>query len=665
MERYLYSKEQIIERFIYVISNNDEHRLRKHCIDIAKFWKAMATGQGQECFVLSYRIRESEPQKKQRIRLHVPESVAIMNQIRSTIKEINRTDNYIDCFEADEKIKIDIQENIDSFRGEEELEEYFSDITINLNEWDPNAFSLIDHYEFDPATENAHCYPNVIYTCPPELITKEVQLKDGTYKEDKSFTQSHANWRDWEEYNNTLQYLIFDDKERIIISTEKGPQSVEAQVHYCYAKGISAKLTMVPDGYDYNTHLEESNAETKQLVSLQGIGTINYTFANGEAVPISAGTSEQKYILEVWDTKTNKVPFKRVGFFKDPQTNGEVYESMYYGAKLKFLDLARKKGELDVTIATKGFIKSLQYVPSCSHQDPESPENFCDRGTMSVSRTKCGKCNGSGKKGLFHTTPQDLVTFDLVYTEPGRKEDLLDLSTLHHDVQIPKECIAMVKTLVDECKVDISKAIFNTNIFIRGTLASTSPDAIKAMLDPVNNVLHEVAECKARLMRHAILCIADYKDYNGKVEWSRKNPSDYQLENIGELLAQRKSAEGSPSAVINAIDAKILKKLNKDDPAVLHKIMCKESFRPFAGLSQADKISKQSMLPELDDKRIMCIYFDDIFRVIDTDKKYMKFYESDNKQAMLDEVIEIFRQKYLASKGGNDVKLNIGLSEEE
>ena len=650
MERTLYTTDQIIDRFKYVIANNVTHRLKSHCEDISSFWKSMVTGLHQECFVVSYRLSQSDAQRKQRVRLHIPESASIINQIDTTLREIIRSDDHIDCFTGAPEIIADVQSCMKCFKGEETLEEFLNEQVIELNKWDPNAFMLVDHYEFDATIEKAHPYPTVIYSCAPQAIEKEKMMKDGSYKTTVSFKQKHAHWRDWEEYNNTLQYLIFDDTESVVTVTEGQEKPVETKIHYCYAKGISAKLTLVPYGYDHSAHIENSGADEIEYISLTGNGTLNYKFPQNKDIPVAAGTSDLKYILEVWNTMTNKVPFRRVGFHKDACTNGEVYESILHGAKYKFLDLINKKAELDEAIATKGFIKSYQYVPSCTHQDPDNPADCCVNGKMFVSNKKCPACiKHPGKKKIIHSSSSDIITFDMVYDEPGDPKEMIDLAKLIHNEPIPKESILLTKDLVEACKVDISKAIFNTNIFIRGTLASTSPDAIKAMMDPVNNVLNALDECKARLMRFAILCIADYREHFGKIDFTRKVPSDYHLESTSELAIERKNLieSGAPAAIINAVDAKIMRKMVKDNPEHLNKVKIKEAFRPFSGLSQAERISKQAMLPEYDDKRILCIYYDEIFRKIDTDKKYINFYKADiDRDAVLSEVIEEFRLRY-------------------
>lgn len=646
--KYIYSPEQIVERFKYVIANNVKHKYKKHCEEISLFWKSMVTGIGQDCFIISYRLSESDNQKKQRIRLHIPESVGVVNQMITTGKQINRTDNISEEWIGKDEDIAQVKERLMCYDGEDTLETYWDEKNIQLNTWDPNAFNLNDAFEFDEANEKPFVFPTVIYSAAPQKIKQE--NKD--MKEETLLQQSHPHWRDYEYYNKILQYLIYDDTESLVTTVDGQVAVTDTQVYWCISKGQACKLTMVPKGYDYRTHIEESDGDA-QMIDLKETEKIMAKVPKRADIELDITSSGTHYILEVFDTKTNFVPARRVGYFKDPLTNGDVFESWLYGSKYSLIDLARKKAELDVSIATKGYVKTYQYVPTCSHIDKEDPNDCCLDGTMSKSLSACPKCSGTGKKKIKHSSPQDLITFDLTYREPAEEEDLIDLSKLIHNVAIPKEALEMTKQLVEECKVNCSKNVFNTNIFNRSEVVSMTATEARAMNAPINNVLWEFATAKANNIKFSIHSIADFMDFHDIVKYLRKYSSDFGLETVTEILTMIKCAKdaGSHSEVVKALTMKLLSKLNRDNPERLNKIAVQECYRPFAGLSDSERVSKTSSLPELDSKKILCLYFDDIFRYIDHNMEgFYSITNKDKREDQLEEVIEMYRARYIASK---------------
>jgi len=642
-----YTKDELIELFKKIIAKDTYHPYKKYAESIANFWKALCTGMDQGCMVVSYRIREDEEQKKQRIRLHIPESVGLIGRIITTLEEINRCDNINDDFKATPDQKEKIGERIKYFNGGETLFDFWDTEHIDLNVKDANAFVKIENYPFDETQDKAFVYPQVIYSERPRLIEKESREGDPLLIE-----QNHAHWRHFEEWRNEMQYLIFDIEEVVDVRTENSEiVKQKTTAHYLYAKGVSMKLTSMPPGYIMPE--ADSSATTDEEIELKRAISINIQVPRvNEGGITSAKDGGNKYHFQVWDTKTTKVPFTRIGYVKDPCTNGELFESILYPAKQKFKDLINKKAELDVTIATKGFYKSYQYIPACAYSEPTDGEeqDCCRNGKMSISQTECPSCKGSGKKKLYHTSPQDLITFDLEYHEPAEDEDLIDLSKLHYNVPIDHKIIEMTRDLVKECKEDISKTLFNTNIFNRGEVVAATATEIRAMMAPVNNVLSKLAKAKAKNLRFSIRCIADYMDFVD-VDWSRMYPSDFKLETIEELLTMLKMAKDAcaPQEVINNINQRIYEKQNKDNQDYLKRVKIKEMYRPFAGYDDADRVSKTSCLPKKDSKWILCLYFEDIFREIDHDKKYAKFYdlEQPKQEVMLEEVIEKYRVRFM------------------
>ena len=69
-----------------------------------------------------------------------------------------------------------------------------------------------------------------------------------------------------------------------------------------------------------------------------------------------------------------------------------------------------------------------------------------------------------------------------------------------------------------------------------------------------------------------------------------------------------------------------------------------------------------ALLPRTDSKRILALYFDDVFRVIDTDRRFRDFYIKPEKR---EEYIEIVVEQFRSRLGGEVIETQETAMEEE
>lgn len=654
----VWTDDMILERFQYVVANNKNHPFKKHCEEVAKFWYKIVTGLEQGCFVVSYRTSLSDGQKKQRARLHIPESPAILNKIRITMDEVNRCDDMLEDFGMNDNEKKVLVEALKEYCGEDSVDDFLDEEHENYNLSDPNSFLINDFYPFDPKTEKPKPFPRIIHTCKPRKISKE--HKDG--EKETHFNEDHPFWRDYHYHNKNLVYLIYEHQQPILCIDNQKEVYETTATYYCYAAGKSWKLTKIPDKVALNDDelIRESRdvamSTSAEMVTLEP-STNHRDFAEIEAEPRTrsltynadnSNGAKARYLLEMWVSDIDQIPARQFGWYKDPVTRGETFESPLFPVKGHFIDLMQTKGELAVVKATQGFSRRYQYVPKCTHRSPVT-KKVCNLGQLDGK--ECGKCKGTGKK-RFISAPEDMITFEMTMDDPPRPDKLIALEKLAFSEEIPKEAINLIRDCFREAKEQIYECMFSTSIYENGQIVNKTATEIQHNKGPINNFLSRIGKAKARMAKFIVETSSAYMDF--KCEYSRRYPSNFKLHSVSELLTMRKQAidSGAPAHIINSIDRDIMQKQNRDNVELQNQIKIRELFRPFSELTPNEKVFALGQLSATDEKKILYLCFDEIFNEIDHNPKYSGFYKQkyDKQKTTIDELIQEHKERISENK---------------
>lgn len=347
------TKEQLLDRLVFVIKENYTHKFYKNNVDYARYCKQIMTGNDQGEILISFKKSESKDQKQQRISVYNSRTAYLANKIVSTFEEAERVDDNV------EKIW-STSTSIDTFLKRLDMYEksgfnsYVHDAVRRLNFFDPNAVIINEFYYKDPL-DKPYVYPLECYS--DQII-------------------------DIDKKHNEISYVII----RLPIKVKR----------------ITATTTILEDGWKY---------------TIYGIGyAITFTQYGNESTDLPIQTINQiTYTVQEFNTGYKQCPVVEVGYIKDPETNWETYVSPLHPAKHIFMDIMFTKSEYDLHKALHGFLQKFIYADKCTHVETIGDyEDRCSAGKMMISNKTCNACKGTGKQ--IHTTVQDVIYVNIPET---------------------------------------------------------------------------------------------------------------------------------------------------------------------------------------------------------------------------------------------------------
>lgn len=561
----VFSNDQLLDRAWRVAAQGYRHRDYKHTMNVAKWCYQMNTGDDQKEILINFRAKESAKQKKQRVTVTNSRTPQVANKVKSLYNEVHRTDDVIDNIHygndgAEFKQRIqDLSEEITSYHGKDSVRDFLTKKNSYYTFFDPNAWHIVEYERHDSETE---IYP---------------------------FEITSAQAVDYNETRGILQYVV-----SCIIRKFKQKDSsgyVENRKYTLYAAGANIDIIEVP----------EKRTELEGWKDPAG-----YTLAEKD-------TNEKKkkqFFYKVFETPNKHCPAKRFGFIPDPKTKGRTCLSPLHYSKKVFTRLIWRTSTLDISHALHGFYQKFMYAERCNHRTVIENRSYeCDGGYIGSS--KCEKCKGTGKR--IHLSDQDVVMFLL----DGNRDKVDPLSNFVHYETIPTELIKEQREEVHEAISDALSTIFNENIFDKSILANTAT-GIHYNWRAVNNRLMDYGDFDSAMYKFTILTVATIRGLDEGLQIDHGYPSDFKLESIQELLADRQTAVGaqSPAEVIFNLDVKVLSKQHRDNPEFIARFKAKEMFRPLRTKSLQERIVILEPLPEYHPMKILNQYFDEIFDMV-------------------------------------------------
>lgn len=553
MIQYKYTPDELKSLFISIVENGTRHKHYDRTVDYAKFCEKIMTGEGQDELIVSYKPRETDEQKQQRISITNSRTKFIAGKVYGAFAEVERADNVIKKlnYASDDdatKSKIaEIKQRLDVFHSNNSLEKYLHEAVRHLNFYDPNAFVLVEMHPHDPIKGKPYTYPVEVYS-------------EQAYN--------------YERHNGVLQYIVVEH------ITKHDKQNLSKFT--MYAPDVAFVLEELPFG-------------SKREV-LEG----------QEKIEMKRGGKSHFFVFEAFETKSKICPAVQVGYIKDAKTNRETFVSPLDPAEHLFLDVINTKSEYDLARALHGFVQKFAYADDCQYQEYEKDFiDTCRSGTMTSGGT-CPKCEGTGL--MFHTSVQDIILRRM----PDGKDEHIPLSQMVHFVEIPESIIDRWKKDLKELETDIGVAIFNTDTFDRSEIAATATEK-RLDLRNVHNTLAAFAANECRIYKHCALITAVHTQNDEGLQIERKYP-DFNVETVAELLARRATAiaANAPYPIVNAIDAVIIEKQASGDRDSVAKIQAWERHKPFKSKSEAERMFILAQLPYNSFEVVLWTYFDEI-----------------------------------------------------
>ncbi len=561
------------------ILNDRKHKHYTRTVALAKLYKQFMTGEGQGELLVSYRPRETEAQQTQRVNLTNSATKHICGKIMNQFKEVDRVDNVVDnLFYADEgknrkEALAEIQERLMVFNKNDTIKAYLDEAFKHLSFYDPNAWIVVEIHPFDPIKQKPFVYPVEVYS-------------------DQAIN--------YHKVNGILQWLVVQHDKKIKKHANSGDQ-------FTHTNPITQKPFKLEDGHKYTIYGPDYALVYDEM---------------GDADDLPAGYELRKltfkdkkvktFAFKVFETKSKINPAINVGYIPDPETNRETFIGILDPAEKILKDIIRSKSEYDMANALHGYLQKFMYGQRCDNN--KTAEGLCKDGFF-PSGNKCEVCKGTGLK--YHSTVQDII----LIKQPEMKEEHIPLSDFVHYVEIPETLIDRHKLDLEKYEKDVAKAIFNVNVFDRSEIAVTATEK-KLDLRNIYNVFSPFGDRWSAVYKHCVALTAIHLQADEKLIIEHKFPSDFKLDSIDELIAQRKEAKdaGAPYEVIRYIDLQVLAKQNVDNAETVQVVESVEYWKPFKSKTDSERTYALSQLPPDDESKILWIYWDRIFRMIEINR---------------------------------------------
>ena len=409
-----------------------------------------------------------------------------------------------------EKRKGEFEDIIGEYWGDASLEKYFEYAFVDYNYIDPNAFLITEFDEFNAKKEKAKPYP---------------------------FIATAAQCVMFDMRNNILEYLVV--KLPIKYKSEGGDE----------------------DGAKYTMYL--------------GMDTITFTQvdkseAEGEFIRIGPDW----YRIDYFEPKNDKVPARRFGYKRDPQTQGRTFVSCFHDIIPYLSKTLKIDSELDLSTAMTAFPQRFAYVNPCNAEG-------CHKGQL-PDGTLCKVCNGTGRSQA-HASVMDVIELDM----PRDAVDMIDLEKMLVYKSPPIELLSFQKDYINELRASVFMMMFNKELYTKSEVAETATEKVLE-IDNMNDTLRPFAQALSTMWEYVVMDIATFTDFGKGLIVEHQYPDDFKFKSLTELMGELSAAKlaSASTSTIAAIEDDINEILYADRPEELKIIRIKNSFNPFRGYAE-------------------------------------------------------------------------------
>lgn len=501
-------------------------------LEVADFAHKIITGEGYGSLVVSYKPRESQEQKEQRIHITQNRTSSVEEKTSGFLSRVFRADKL--KFKLDHSNKNALGSITDKTKNfgpdGQPLIVWAEETALYYNRLDPNSFYWVKHSRED----------NIDYFEPVIFSSDEVA--------------------DYELKKGVINYCVISTSDVVSYIDGNREKAKEIELYYYFgSEGLELTIQFDEEVLKSSDYYSNFSDEQGNLPQLEKVGTKTYFT-----------------ILEPYEGY--KIPVSRMGYKYDPKTEQNSYVTYFDGAVPLFQQLANIGSEYDLSLALHTFLQKIQYYTPCKYQHEN--HSICKGGKLSPSGGVCPSCNGSGMD--IHTSSQDVILLQLPDDNSAIKISPKDLA---HYVDIPFNIVEHQERVVKEYTPQITETIFGVDL-------SHQPNGM-ATATQINNFdsyaqdkLYEFTKAPKRLYTFTIECIADILGFSDGLENELEYSNEYNLESVKYLLEELKLAKdaGASPEIIEAIEAKIVNKQNRTDSAYMSIYNAMRKFLPFAGI---------------------------------------------------------------------------------
>lgn len=558
------------------IANDLYHADYLRVTELAQEYYDIFTGAGIMPYLKKYRKNESDEQFNQLLEIYETTIPSTVNNLDTIFEKPLRSNRVYSSIEhKNNTARDEILERLQAFwQGETEsgLDAYLRERWKFLNVYDPNAFIAIEFSNFNPVKEKAQ---------PFALEYSSTQAIRFSY------------------IKGILDWLI-----------------CEKPIYYEVKNG---EVTELVEGSRYIMYLENEALVYTEVDPVQRITPIlNPVFVEIRKDPKST-TPDRVFVRQVFDTKSKVVPAFRVGYMLDPQTKSRTCLSSIHYALAFFKKELKSGAELDLTIRAHVFPQKFMYGPKCEgNKELNIPP--CQNGKK-ANGGACEVCKGTGTIPV-HTTASDLVVIPF----PKRdNEPVINLQQAMAYHSPPLDLVKFMEAYSDRLTQKAKGAVFPSQAIAssRNAYSEDSGPTTATEQDYSWDNVYDTFRPFTAKYSYAWLFItkmtAIYTDNLEGLTIYHKFPSDYKLKPVTALMAEAKSADESnlPQHVVAAIHDDIANVYYADDQDTLQKITIKNKFHPFSGKTDAEIQAILASEEILMYYKILYIYFDIIFDLIE------------------------------------------------
>jgi len=501
-----------------LIEEKKRHDDYKHVTAMADKYMTYFAGVKLDDELKRFTPREEKELFEQRksITKHIVTSVA--QNVASVEKKVPRSNGITKLLAYDpknDKYLGELEGVLKEFWGDASWDRYMEVRWVELNDIDPNTFVVFEWDEFDNKKE---------------LL------------QPKPFEVSSHMAVDFKIENNILQYLT------VLVPIEM--ESARGD-----KKDGEKYILYLPDQtIVFTEHFADEMTAGEQLKVGERIFTID------ELLPHNLGA----------------VPAFRVGWKRDPATNGRTYLAPW-SAALPYLEkIVKANSELDLTMALHTFPQKVVAVPKC-----DNPK--CFGGVITLAdgqKEKCPQCEGTGL--MVHRSSQDVITVPL----PKTGEEQLSLTEMIRYVETPIDLPRFQDEYIDKMTERCAQVVYNSDIFTRSEIAQTATEK-RISLDNVYDALFPMSVKYSNLYKQGVVMMAKLIDRDKGLIVVHSFSKDFRFKSKDDYIAERKMAveAQAPAEVLSAIDREIIRIDTADNPDdfMAHEVITE--LDPFEGKS--------------------------------------------------------------------------------
>ena len=543
----------------------------------AEFWRGIVSGKGLDDLIVSYKLRESDEQKLQRVRLTKPPTRGPANRTLAHFNRLQSTDKRGAniTYQRDGADKSILTDRLSNFSGGRSLENYLFETFTPQIATDPHSFLLV---LFDGERDSRGNFIDKPFPRPEIVPTDQV-------------------W-DINHINNVPQWMLRKtEHEGEVVKGSDMPSAVPMNAAQAGQRVKWAEYTLYFAGY------------VQTLTQITAANPVGELSAGQEMVQVKAkGKDVAEWLLSTYPTLQSRVPFIQYGYQRDA-VDKDTFVSVMEPARTDFENLVNRASEYALMLALHVFLQKYQYVGKCTFSAPG--QGMCQDGQMSGTKQPCTKCGGTGNAIL--ATVQDVVTIKL----PDEGEAIVPLQNMIYYPALPFEIVDHLKAELDEKPDLIERAMWGILLGEKQDVATTATEVARKY-DSVYSVLSKAAQHWAEMYEHAAYLVAEYAEVATDLTVDYYFPADYEMETLDELLLALKHAQesGAGSTVEDGIRLRIMKKQFKDAPDVVAWEQAQQRHKPFRTKTESEQAMILSMLPEADPSRALWTFFDEIFTEI-------------------------------------------------